>query len=44
MMIGFTGCDDDSSNNSTYEDDDNDYGRYSKEYWDSARDAWDANA
>ena len=46
MTASFTGCDDDSSNESSSTERDTsskDYGGYSKEYWDAARDAWDAN-
>lgn len=45
-IFTFTGCDGSSSEDTAYGNNsskDNNYGGYSKEYWDAARDAWDAN-
>lgn len=36
-------CGGSGSGGGTANNDTNDYGGYSKEYWDAARDAWDAN-
>ncbi len=40
LCTALTGCGGSSSSGSSYSDN-NDYGGYSKEYWDAARDAWD---
>ncbi len=44
LSVVLTGCGDSSSSGGSASYKDNkDYGGYSKEYWDAARDAWDAN-
>ncbi len=45
MMMSFTGCDGDSSTGGTSSSKSTkkDNGGYDQEYWDAAKDAWDAN-
>ncbi|MGN0614379.1 MAG: hypothetical protein ACI4JB_10840 [Porcipelethomonas sp.] len=42
MCLFMAGCGSSSGSGSYNYDDDNDYGGYNKEYWDAAKDAWDA--